>query len=279
MTRGIASVVALVLAAAPLAAQNLTSSPRSARSDPPEAPAKVLRQLPETFGTQQVTYVQIPANAFQPHESTETYASDNYGLGPRWPTGTSHDLLAPLHLPAGAKIIYLELDYVDSSATGVVFGTLAVCTYLGQNCVLYPTVAEGPADCLVPGFICSGIAAAPGLGSRSADLSGEGITVSNFVNSYTVLAEPTLADGSEKIAGMIVGYVLQVSPAPALPTFNDVPASDFGYQYIEALALSGITGGCQASPPLFCPDSFLTRRQMAIFLAKALGLQWPYLIF
>ena len=26
--------------------------------------------------------------------------------------------------------------------------------------------------------------------------------------------------------------------------------------------------------PVYCPDSFVTRRQMAIFIAKALGLQW-----
>ncbi len=54
--------------------------------------------------------------------------------------------------------------------------------------------------------------------------------------------------------------------------FNDVPGSDFGYQYIEALAESGITGGCGGGN--FCPDNPVTRRQMAIFLAKALGLSF-----
>ena len=278
MTKRIASVVALVLAAASLMAQNLTSSPKPARSGPP-APAKTVPQLPETFGTLRTTYVQVPPSAFLPHRSDQTYESDNFGLGPRWPTGIGHDLVAPLHLPAGAKIVSVELDYEDSSATGVVFGTLVECDYLGQNCVLHPTAGAGPNDCIFPGLICSGVAAAPGLGSRTADLIGDDITVNNFLKSYILLAEPTQTNGSVRIAGMIVGYVLQVSPAPALPSFNDVPTSDFGYQYIEALALSGITGGCQASPPLFCPDSYVTRRQMAVFLAKALGLQWPYLIF
>jgi hypothetical protein len=277
MTRRIAWVLALVLAASSSMAQNLTSSPPPPRLSPP--PAKAIPRLPETFGTLQTTYVQVPANAFLPHRSDQTYQSDNFGLGPRWPTGLAHDLVAPLHLPAGAKIVYLELDYVDSSATEAALGTLVVCTFLGQDCVVHPAAGAGPADCLTPGFICSGIAAAPGLGSRSADLSDDDITVNNFVNSYSVLAELSEGDGTEKIAGMIVGYVLQVSPAPATPSFNDVPTGDFGYQYIEALALSGITGGCQASPPLFCPDAFVTRRQMAVFLAKALGLQWPYLFF
>jgi hypothetical protein len=65
----------------------------------------------------------------------------------------------------------------------------------------------------------------------------------------------------------------QVSPPPPTATFNDVPLPDFGFQYVEALAASGITGGCGGGN--FCPDANLTRRQMAIFLAKALGLHWP----
>ncbi len=63
-----------------------------------------------------------------------------------------------------------------------------------------------------------------------------------------------------------------VSPAPGSPTFNDVPPSDPGFQYIEALVAANITAGCGGGN--FCPDQTLTRRQMAVFLAKALGLYW-----
>ena len=143
----------------------------------------------------------------------------------------------------------------------------------------HPAAGVGPPDCLIPGFLCSGGTHALGLSTVIADLEPDDITVNNFTRQYSVLANASETDGTTKIAGMIVGYVLQVSPAPDTPTFNDVPESDFGYQYIEALQLSGITSGCQVSPPLFCPDSPVTRRQMAIFLAKALGLQWPYLFF
>ncbi len=45
------------------------------------------------------------------------------------------------------------------------------------------------------------------------------------------------------------------------------------FQFIEALYASGITAGCGGGN--YCPDSPLTRGQMAVFLAKALGLQWP----
>jgi hypothetical protein len=67
-------------------------------------------------------------------------------------------------------------------------------------------------------------------------------------------------------------HTLPVSPAPAQATFNDVPTDHPFFQFIEALSASGITAGCQASPPLYCPDATLTRGQMAVFLAKALGL-------
>jgi hypothetical protein len=65
---------------------------------------------------------------------------------------------------------------------------------------------------------------------------------------------------------------LPVSPAPATATFLDVPTNHPFFQFIEALHASGITGGCQSAPPLYCPDNPVTRGQMAVFLAKALGL-------
>jgi hypothetical protein len=64
----------------------------------------------------------------------------------------------------------------------------------------------------------------------------------------------------------------QVSPSPPTPTFADVPAGDPGFPYIEALVSSGITAGCGGGN--YCPDANLTRRQMAVFLAKAFGLHW-----
>jgi hypothetical protein len=64
----------------------------------------------------------------------------------------------------------------------------------------------------------------------------------------------------------------QVSPSPETPSFSDVPETDGAWPQIEALAASGVTAGCGQG--LFCPEATLTRRQMAVFLAKALGLHW-----
>ncbi len=90
---------------------------------------------------------------------------------------------------------------------------------------------------------------------------------------YLLDVEQAAAAGPEFWAWVEVHWHRTVSPAPASPTFGDVPMNDIGFQYIEALAASGITGGCGGGN--YCPDASLTRRQMAIFLAKALGLHWP----
>lgn len=94
-------------------------------------------------------------------------------------------------------------------------------------------------------------------------------------NGVTLILDMEIAPSSSTqfFASVEVWWKRSVSPAPATPTFGDVPASDIGFQYIEALAASGITGGCGGGN--YCPDANLTRRQMAIFLAKALGLHWP----
>jgi hypothetical protein len=53
-----------------------------------------------------------------------------------------------------------------------------------------------------------------------------------------------------------------------------VPTNDSAFQFVEALVASGITVGCGGGN--YCPDAPLTRRQMAVFLSKALGLHWPW---
>jgi uncharacterized repeat protein (TIGR03803 family) len=58
------------------------------------------------------------------------------------------------------------------------------------------------------------------------------------------------------------------APPPASGIFGDVPQSDSFASWIEEIANRGITAGCQAAPPLYCPASPNTRGQMAVFLVK-----------
>lgn len=57
-----------------------------------------------------------------------------------------------------------------------------------------------------------------------------------------------------------------------MPTFNDPTTTSPFFRSIDALAASGVTGGCGGGN--YCPDQPVTRAQMAAFLAGALGLGW-----
>ena len=47
-----------------------------------------------------------------------------------------------------------------------------------------------------------------------------------------------------------------------------MPPFSFAENFITDLYVRGITGGCSASPLLYCPDSAVNRGQMAVFLVK-----------
>lgn len=52
--------------------------------------------------------------------------------------------------------------------------------------------------------------------------------------------------------------------------FADVSNTYWARPQIEQLHTSGITGGCNTNPLKYCPDSVVTRAQMAIFLLKGI---------
>lgn len=51
--------------------------------------------------------------------------------------------------------------------------------------------------------------------------------------------------------------------------FNDVPITHWAAAWIKQFALEGITAGCSATPPLYCPENNTTNAQMAIFLLRS----------
>jgi len=224
---------------------------------------------PRTYGTSLVSYVRVPGVAFTPERSEYGYLSSGYA----WYRWTDGRLGAPIQLPSGARVVSMKMEFYDISAENSLHATLRSCVV--SDCIDHPAAGAGPPDCVTPGSLCSGAAFAGGLASETADLTADDITVDNLTHTY--LVEVTMSGngsiGSHRIGSVVVGYILQVSPAPATATFGDVPASHPFFQFVEALAASGVTGGCGGGN--YCPDAPLTRGQMAVFLAKALGLQWP----
>jgi hypothetical protein len=167
--------------------------------------------------------------------------------------------LAGLRLPAGAEVTRLEIAGCDSTATGNL-QFLLFRSKLPPGTGLDVVTAEGD----------TGIGPTSGCGRFSVTPSSPPLIIDNANASYFIRVI-TNGTGFDSVR---VFYRLQVSPAPAVASFGDVPTGHPFFRFIEALKASGITGGCQASPPLYCPDAPLTRGQMAVFLSTALGLHF-----
>jgi len=206
------------------------------------------------YGTSGLTYVRVPGIEFFP--GFGDYTDFSASSLERHPLSGSY-MRAPLHLPDGAIIDYLEIDFYDLLDPEDIQLFIVNCGSLGDSCA---NVAN------VNSF------AKPGYSA----ISTSGINYTDIIGGYLALEAIFGANSPNlTLVGAIVGYRLQVSPAPATATFTDVPTDNPYFQFIEALAASGITGGCNVSPPQYCPDRPITRAEMAVFLAKALGLNFP----
>ncbi|HEX4440881.1 MAG TPA: S-layer homology domain-containing protein [Thermoanaerobaculia bacterium] len=229
------------------------------------ASSRAQDRVPERFGTTVTSYVNVQATELAPDSSDISFFAGNNGALRYQTNLAGYGLSAPAHLPAGALVTYFELDYYDAASNGQVIASLLECNYNGTGCV------QVPGNCGATATVCSDVAGMPNYAGTSVGLS-PGVPVDNFLKRYFVAAGNTTLDGTTAISQVIIGYQLQVSPAPATATFADVPTDHPFFQYIEALSASGITGGCGGGN--FCPNAPLTRGQMAVFLAKALGLEW-----
>jgi trimeric autotransporter adhesin len=64
-------------------------------------------------------------------------------------------------------------------------------------------------------------------------------------------------------------YIAVYDTTPPAAIFSDVPSTYWAWQYIERLYNAGITGGCSVNPLNYCPETPVTRAQMAVFLLVA----------
>jgi S-layer homology domain len=213
-------------------------------------------QAAPTYGVDSPSIAVVSAWDMEPFESDTTWSSSKLNTY-RYLTNAG-TLFGAVHVPQGASLISIELDACDTSAVEGVGAGLGRVDSTG-----YTQLALAQ----------TGDAQTPGCGRFSANVTPGPETVDNYLYQYIVNAQNATFTTATTIGAVRVIYRLQVSPAPAVATFNDVPTSDPAFQFVEALVASGITAGCGGGN--YCPDASLTRRQMAVFLAKALGLQWP----
>jgi hypothetical protein len=212
---------------------------------------------PRTFGTDSTISHTVPAVSFTAHDmSFDTYDSTNSS---RFCTVANCLLDAGVLLPAGALVTSIEVDGCDNVTDNfqVVLRRASVHGGTNPSVTLATATSSGNPGCV---FV-------------SADLATPE-TIDNGNNLYRLSFTSPVVGESLNFQAVRIFYTLQVSPASAVASFGDVPTSHPFFPFVEALAASGITSGCQSSPPLYCPDQALTRGQMAVFLSKALGLHF-----
>ncbi len=198
------------------------------------------------------------------HGATVNLYSDAYLIG-----GVGYHVYdQTIQLPSGAVVVGLTLYYYDGDATGD--STFEVFRWTGTTTTGFSATSI---------FVDTSSGSSGYQGGYRALLAPETVhnvdPMSGSVSMYRLqwTANVFGFDEYQRFGGVVVWYRLQVSPAPATATFSDVPTGYWAFRHIEALAASGISAGCGGGN--YCPESYVKRSEMAVYLAKALGLHWP----
>ena len=255
----VAVVVALVMAVPAFAQQanlggvsgEVTASPNVRAAEP--APDPMLNSTDQWGTSNWETYeatafdAALRAGAWGDHNGSYIQSLTTANVSVGW----------PVHLPSGAVVEYVRLFYNEPSASYAIGAGFYRFSDYGTNGLIQA--------CSPTAAITSDTWIDFGPFSEVVDNSP------NFGYTYNILA---IWGGDTKIYKWTIWYLRQVAPAPATATFSDVPTSYWAFRYIEALNASGITGGCGSGN--YCPENYVKRSEMAVFLSKALGLYFPY---
>ena len=198
----------------------------------------------------------IPASAFVP---VNAFTVNNMGVSLSGDGTVCNDYVggtcrfsAGIDLPSGARIVGIDVEACDNTNFGQVELVAKACP-VGAACAIMASLYTINS----PGCVTS---------------VNFAHTVENAGEYYPLFI--AISDGTISIAfrAVRIRYQLQVSAPPPTASFNDVPDGYPNRDAIEALYAAGITQGCGANN--FCPDNPVTRAQLAVFLARALGLHW-----
>jgi len=209
------------------------------------------------------------ATTLMAHEMPHTYSNLVNYLGASY-CEAYPDPIDPIYavghmdFPDGATLSQLQIWAYDTDASDGLNVTLwETCQNPGFNA---PTSTQ-LATIDTFGAIGTYFGFTP-LGGHRVDARNCAYTVKALFNPGSICKGDAI-----QLQKVEVSWTRDVAPAPATATFADVPTNHLFFQYVEALAATGVTGGCGGGN--YCPDAPLTRGQMAVFLAKALGLEWP----
>lgn len=170
------------------------------------------------------------------------------------------------------------------SSSGTKQVTLQACNTSGCTSIAKPVVVLDPLPKIVSLGTVPSVVGAGQTVSLSAQTTGRPSlthrwTVSGVTGNLQLTGNPaqwntgTPGIGTYQVRLEVVntdGSVLSdpVAVNVARMTFGDVSPTYWAWQSVEILYARGITGGCSLSPLLFCPESNVSRAEMAAFLVR-----------
>jgi hypothetical protein len=188
--------------------------------------------------------------------------------GPAGPTYTIHDASADYGTIANLGVAdcfnatgnCLEFEIVGTRPPGTPHWDATYTEALSENVKMTRTLHVGGSFADVPG--------SNPFSKYIENLFHNGITSGGACGGYC----PTDGVKRQQMAVFLLKSrygSTYVPPSPTGTVFTDVPLSNPFCMWIEDLYNKGITTGCVANPPQFCPDAIVNRQQMAVFLSKA----------
>ena len=103
-------------------------------------------------------------------------------------------------------------------------------------------------------------------------LYNDGITTGCWKNPLRYCPSSPVTRAQMAIFLLRAKHGSNYKPPAATGIFDDVPVTYWAANWIEQLYKEGITSGCSQNPLLYCPESSVTRDQMAVFIAKTFNL-------
>lgn len=223
----------------------------------------------QDFGLTNSYFTAIEASSLNPYQTGFNHTRTASGTGIWCSAGSTESrAVAEFYLPHGASLEFLRAWGLDSVADNMTVKMDQLC--------LPDFAGDQPTETAKGNIVSAGV---PGFWSGAVGISG---TVDTMSCTYRLTVQFANALGSCPGTSQLAFYkarvqwVRQISPAPAVASFTDVPVGSQFFAEVEALKRSGITGGCTGTT--FCPTQAVTRLQMAAFLARALGLQFDTVV-
>jgi hypothetical protein len=216
--------------------------------------------VPHEFGTTDFGWTTVLGDQHHPRAGGSAYLPGS--AGSIYYTAGPNVFQATLQLPSGALLRQVTFFVRDNEGSGFIRGSVVRICQTG-----FPT--EGPPVATVLGFVDT-----EDGDTKFTIVVPPGEVINNFSCAYFASTVFGFASNQLELRKIRAGWQRQVSLAPLTATFpNDTPTTHPYFRFIEALAASGITAGC--APQSYCPNNPITRGEMAVFLAVALGLHWP----